>query len=110
MSVLKFSLIQLIVGIGLFFCGYFIVVHYNTKILMESIAKHLPIFLECRLISYLIILFIWPYLVAAIGKNRRWPNTVITYLSNQQLKLSLLFTIVEIFFFYNLIGRLFNKF
>lgn len=96
----------LVVSHFLFSVGYV----EDGKSILHIVNIHQGLFRIWRYVVYGLIILFWPNLIKAIGKKRHWQKEVIEYLSHQRIKLFVLFLIIELLFFYNLLGRFFNLF
>ena len=63
-----------------------------------------------RYSCYAVIITLWPYFIAFLGRSQGWTKQVIFYLQHQRLKLLGFFIIIELLFFVNVVGLLFTWF
>lgn len=72
--------------------------------------SHTMMFMCWRYILYGFIILCWPAGVRYLGKQKRWSQESIEYLSHQRVLVFFFFVIIELFFVYNLVGHLFKLF
>ena len=60
-----------------------------------------------RYVVYAVFIYCWPRIIIFVGRWRVWPSTYIVQLKAKRWFVFSFFLIIEVFFFYNLLGRLF---
>lgn len=90
----------------LFFIGHSMMSLTSSYAPSKSLSDHRYFFMLWRYGLYALILILWPYFVACVGKKQNWSAETVHYFSNQRIKLFSLFLIFEVFFVFNLIGHL----
>ena len=104
-ATLKFILFIFIASLCLLFFGHFILGHTSTLPLSHTLIKYHRVFTIWRYLIYVLALIFWPHIIEFIGTRKNWQPQTIIHLSNQRTKLFWLFVIIEVFFVYNLVGR-----
>ena len=104
-AILKFIFFIFIASVCFLLFGHFILGHTSTLFLSQTLIKYHWAFTIWRYLIYVLALIFWPYIVELIGTRKNWQPQTIIYLSNQRVKLFWLFVIIEVFFVYNLVGR-----
>ncbi len=89
----------------------------TAQVILESHIDLSQIFIQSpwvllawRCLNYGLILILWPYAIRWIGLQQQWKPHTIFYVTQQRFKLLILFVIIELFFVYNVVGRLFIQF
>ncbi|PIZ05146.1 MAG: hypothetical protein COY58_00400 [Gammaproteobacteria bacterium CG_4_10_14_0_8_um_filter_38_16] len=90
----------------LFFIGHSMISLTSGDSISKNASHYRYLFMLWRYGLYALILILWPYFVACIGKKQKWNAETIHYFSNQRIKLFVLFLIFEIFFVFNVISHL----
>ncbi len=105
-TLLRLSLFVVIACLGLFFISHYLFFLSLKHTLSQPLANYHYILMLWRYSFYALLFFLWPHFIMHIGERQRWPSETIVYLSNQRLKLLALFLIFEIFFVFNILGKL----
>lgn len=83
----------------------------HQKVLSAANATSHSTMLMCwRYVLYGFIMLCWPTGIRYLGKQKRWSQESIDYLSKQRIVVFLFFVIIELFFVYNLVGHVFRLF
>lgn len=102
-QILKLFLLIVIIAAGLLCVSHIFLMHSN----FNSSQHHYGLIIW-RYACYALVLIMWPYAVKFIGTCNNWHEETVLYFSNQRLKVLVLFILIECFFVYNIVGRLFS--
>ena len=102
----RLSLFILLLCASLFFISHYLFLLHSTHVLSQRLIHYHDALILWRYACYALIFILWPYFVKCVGHRQEWQAETITYLSNQRLKLLALFVIFEIFFVFNVVGKI----
>lgn len=97
----------LLIG-GLFFISHYLLFLDSNHALSKKLTNYHWILMIWRYVFYALIITLWPYFVKCVGARQHWQAETIGYFSNQRLKLLGLFAIFEVFFVFNIAGKIFG--
>ena len=90
---------------ALFFIAHYLFLMHAHHALSQQLGCYHYILMIWRYAFYIFILMFWPDFIKLIGVRQHWPAETIVYLSHQRIKLLALFMIFEIFFVFNVVGK-----
>jgi hypothetical protein len=98
-------LLSLILCLSAFGIGTIFLQHTPSSRLAQVFSEHHELFNIWHYGLYITLFFSWPYFIEFIGKRQHWPDSMINYLANQRIKLSIFLILVEILLMHNALGH-----